>query len=843
MKRIKSIIVYIVVITCLTWNPAFAVPIVEETCLACHSAGSDHSDRQIDSRAFEKSVHGSEVGCLECHPAAADDAHQEHTNVTPVNCRQCHESTGYHGTEQTSARCWDCHGTHDIFTSSHVHSRLHTSRLESTCGGCHPQQATGSIGASLLSFRVKGHAKGDLKNNYTTERCLDCHQGAGAHGETQPITTADCFRCHGSDVDVGIILGSIHGGIDNQPGGNDYFFADVLYWACLVCSLLVFTCGWMRLFCFWKRSSGSFRWNHLWERLWGMIHWVVAHKRFGSRKNSGLWHSLIFWGFLLPFGLIFIVQFTSLHMGWFSGVVSALLDVTGLALLVGALLASLDRYKINKTRSIGLFLLLGLISLSGFAVEGLRLAITNTSWHWQHPVGGILSMVMPASGKAVKVVWRIHFLIVITFLVLLPFTSLRHLAIAPLNIFFRKRHRPLSLDAIKVDTGVHFGLDTAQDLSRKGFLDAGTCLACGRCEEACPAFRTKKPLSPTTVMQTLSRQVTKKTGNNFPGSLLTAEELWACTTCGACIQACPVAVEPMVHVVDARRAAVLNDGKLPAETADMLRKLEIYGAPGGEGSALRRDWLVGIDPAGIAPLGEGNTLLWVGCQGAFHPRAQDTVRALISLAARAGEPLSLLGYGESCCGDPARRLGQEALFQAMAKRNIEKMQAHHIHNIITLCPHCRNVLGNEYPLWQGVFNVRTGVEWAEELVVSGRLEVRRKLGGNGVYHDPCYLARGAGLYSLPHRLGSQLWTEGLVLPSENGEKTFCCGAGGGAIWLHEIGERINRQRAEQLAQYGADTAVTACPYCLTMLEDGLSGLKPKPMPVVDLVEALEWASR
>lgn len=848
MMRTTLLFLFIFGFICFTWELELAVAGGEEFCLACHSRGSDDSGRQMDPNVFDRSVHGGEVGCLECHPVAADGSHQEHTTVTPVDCRQCHEDMGRHGTPQASVRCWDCHGIHDILPASEIESTLHESQLASTCGACHPQQVTGSAAANLLSFRIKGHPKGDLIKRYSKERCLDCHQGKGAHGETVPITGADCYRCHGTDGGVDVVLGSIHGAGNNLWAGITDRLGDLLYWACLMGAFLFFTFGWMKQIYVWRRSVGHLRWDRPWARFSEMIHWVLSHKRFANGSKSGLWHCLIFWGIVLPMAIILITQAVLICFASISGAVSALLDVAGLALVVGVLLALMDRRKTrklssnNSDRTIGLLLLIGLIGLSGFAVEGVRLSVTNHGWHWHHPIGGLFSVMLPASAEAVKIIWRIHFLLVLIFMALMPFSLLRHLVTAPINIFFRKRQHPQSLGAINVDSGECFGLGSPQDLSLNGRLDADTCMKCGRCEEICPAFRTHKPLSPTNVMQTLSRRVIRKTGNDS-GALLTADELWACTTCGACLQACPVAAEPMVHIVDARRAAVLNNGALPAEVVDMLRKLEVYGAPGGEGQALRKDWLVGTDPAGIAPLGEGDALLWVGCQGAFHPRAQETARALVNLAARAGKPLAILGFEESCCGDPARRLGQEALFQTIAKRNIEKMKAHHIQNIITLCPHCRNVLANEYPLWQGSFGVMTGVEWAVGQLSAGRLKVQRQLGGKGVFHDPCYLARGAKIHAVPHELVNRLWAGGLALPAENREKTFCCGAGGGAMWLHESGERVNCIRAEQLAQCDANAAVTACPFCITMLEDGLGTVQSQPMSVVDLLEALEWASR
>ena len=291
------------------------------------------------------------------------------------------------------------------------------------------------------------------------------------------------------------------------------------------------------------------------------------------------------------------------------------------------------------------------------------------------------------------------------------------------------------------------------------------------------------------------------------------------------MDSCPVLIEHVDKVVGMRRALVLNEGRAPLEAKRLLRNLEVYGDPAGEGRAFRRDWMFDLDEKIITGNTDNHTVIWIGCQGAFHPRIRNVAKALVEIAARAGQKVSLLGEKETCCGDPARRLGQEDLFQNLAKQNIEMFKANGVNTIVTICPHCYNTMANEYADFSPDFNVMTASQWIVDIFSQNALPIKRSFDQKITFHDPCYLSRINGQFEIPRKIFTMISGLELVEAEKNRRETFCCGAGGGRMWLHETGTRINQLRARQCAETGTETIVTACPYCITMLEDGLSSLE------------------
>ena len=499
MKRVylPAAVMLIVCIVCLLPDGAPATE--NDACLQCHETGSKQSTFHVEGSVFDSSIHGQEgVSCVDCHQEAGDEAHRKNETVTPVSCEECHSQENLHGAGKNGApNCASCHGDHDVFSVSYARSHVHPSKLKTTCGECHPLQAgKGGFPASLLSYRIKGHAKGNMAGGYTEDRCIDCHQGRGAHGDDELITQADCGGCHTPNTTADAVLGSIHG----RNSESSLVFGDLLYLALLVIFLVIFLGGWTRRIQLWRSGKAENRWDRHWERIRGWIDYALFQKKVFRRKSAGNSHILLFIGFVIPFIVVIIIQFgvtASLPVG---AVLSFLLDITGLAFLIGIIGAFTRRGKnpqefpTSEKGTVAGLVLLGLICISGFMVEGLRLSTTG-NLTWAAPVGDLFSFVLPASASGTKFLWRIHLLLVLSFLAISPFTRIRHVITAPLNIYFRNLQPMGKLATIRVDTGDCFGTASARDISWKGLLDADACLACGRCREVCPANQAQKPLS------------------------------------------------------------------------------------------------------------------------------------------------------------------------------------------------------------------------------------------------------------------------------------------------------------------------------------------------------------
>jgi Fe-S oxidoreductase len=454
---------------------------------------------------------------------------------------------------------------------------------------------------------------------------------------------------------------------------------------------------------------------------------------------------------------------------------------------------------------------------------------------------------------------RLHFFAILIFIATMPFTFNRHLIAAPLNIFYRRKNARGELKTMSLDKGP-IGADTIMDFSWKQLLDAEACVSCGRCEENCPASISGKPLSPQKVIRDIFEQMASvaRNGKGMTSrtilpleSRITGDEIWSCTTCMACMEHCPVFIEPMDKIIDMRRNLVMGKGQLPVETRTMMRNLELYGDVQGKGIAHRQDWAFNREvPLVNASDSNQDILLWVGCAGAFHERYQEVSRAMVSILKAAEIPFGILGGHERCCGDPARRLGDESLFLELARKNIHYLKQHRVKKIVTLCPHCFNTLKNEYPRVDG--HARSGTEEGMEvihateyvmsLIEAKRISPRYPMNKNVSLHDACYLGRVNGVYEPPREMLRSIPETRFKELKRHHEKGFCCGGGGGGMWLHEhLGRRLNTIRAEEVSGTGVDVVGTACPYCLTMLDDGINALEldkpPKVMDVVEMVAA------
>ncbi len=582
----------------------------------------------------------------------------------------------------------------------------------------------------------------------------------------------------------------------------------------------------------------------------GFFQYLLGEGEILRNRKNGISHLILFWGLLVPLIVIILAQFPFHLPPLPARLLSLLEDILGIGLLAGILYFLVKRIRSTDTRGpkrslLPLSILL-LILITGFLAEGARLSITEPDQVWPSPFGWLLSRALPASPRFMQGMIRAHFLAVLFLIAIVPFTFFRHLILSPVNVFFRRRNAPGELKRLPLDQGVT-GAENCEDFSWKQLLDAEACVSCGRCEENCPAFISGKPLSPRKVMQDILSQMETRSPLPLLNSGITRDEIWSCTACMACIEHCPVFIEPMDKVIDIRRFETMGKGLPPLETRSLIRNLELFGDVQGMGRAHRRDWAFNRD----VPLfhGEGpdpEILLWVGCSGAFHPRYLEVTRAMVKILKAAGIPFGILGKDELCCGDPVRRIGEEALFLELAQKNIEHFKKYKVQKIVTLCPHCYNTLRNEYPHLEQEgragekmsLNVVHAVEYVMDLIERKGIHPRYPVDKTITFHDPCYLGRGNRVYEPPRRIIESLPGARLIELKRRRENGFCCGGGGGGMWIHEhLGRRINAIRAEEVAESRAELLGTACPYCLTMLDDGLKSLEmERPAEVRDIIE-------
>ena len=574
---------------------------------------------------------------------------------------------------------------------------------------------------------------------------------------------------------------------------------------------------------------------------------VVLQSKVTRMKWPGVLHSLFFWGFgLLFIGTVLIViqaDFTDLLFevtflkGPFYLLFSITLDVAGLVcilMLTGLLLRRFvfppEGLITSKDDALMHGLLL-LILLSGFVIEGARMGVTEmgTSLAWWSPVGLLSAKILSSLGEEGlrtlhKLTWWLHLFLVAGFFILIPFTKFRHIFTTSLNYFFESlepKGKLVKLD-LEAEDAESFGADSVQELTWKDLFDTDACTLCKRCQDRCPAHATGKPLSPMNLISQLGDTVQ----HNPEASLIETfgeDVLWDCTTCGACQNICPAAVEHVGKIIDCRRSMVLMQATFPAEMQDTFSSLENQSNPWGFSEDTRADWAKGLEVPLMADKPDADILWFVGCAGSFEDRSIETSKAIASLLNKAGVDFAILGREERCNGDMARRCGNEYLAQMMIAENVETLNRYNPKKILTGCPHCFNTIKNEYPEFGASFEVVSHVDFILELLESGALTVKKEHSDLITYHDSCYLGRWNGIYDSPRKVITSI--SGGKVPVEmadNRDLAMCCGAGGGRMFLEETeGERINNVRFLQAIEAGADTVASACPFCLTMLNDGM----------------------
>ncbi len=602
---------------------------------------------------------------------------------------------------------------------------------------------------------------------------------------------------------------------------------------------------------------------------------ALVQKRIWKKVYAGIMHFLIFWGVTIQaigtaINLMQMALFTPFALENFPReniyfAYEFIMDLAGIFILAGVLMAAFRRF-VLRPKSLPTawddtyaLLLLTLIPLAGFFTEAMRLTAASPEWARYSFAGNWLAGLLQGAGLTPGGAFSLHPWLVLTHIALgltfaasIPFTKLRHLVNAPLNIILHPRRAFGALTKVEdLETAEVLGVGQVTEFLPQNLLEFDACLRCGRCEEVCPATFSGLAYSPKTLLIQLRDTMIETLGapsNNgavtaeLPEHFFEEEALWSCTTCGACLTRCPAFIRPPERVIDLRRYQILMTGEMPKSVGDTLRNLERQGNPWGMPPQDRMAWAEGLDVRELAPGDEVDVLLYMGCAAAYDDRNKKVAQSVVRLLQKAGVDFGVLGLDEACCGETARRMGHEYIFQVFAEQNIEIFSSIKFKRIATQCPHCFNTLKHEYPQMGGDYEVLHYTELLEEAAPAlGAISPNGNgLKGKLAFHDSCYLGRYNDIYQAPRQLLDQAKVERVEL-KRHGENSFCCGAGGGGMWMEtDPDKRINNHRLQDALDAEAETVATACPYCLIMFEDaiGSKGVGEQ-VQVMDIAEVLE----
>ena len=607
-------------------------------------------------------------------------------------------------------------------------------------------------------------------------------------------------------------------------------------------------------------------------------------KTVTRKDRAGLGHALLFWGFCLfiisylvyiglagGFGAFDMMNHNTVEKVYFS-----VLDIASVIVAAVMVWAAIRRYVIKPERlepsveaAVIMILIFSLMVLN-VAVEAFGQAAFNIDETWP-----LISSALADSLRDTNIsqgaleatyqsVWWAHYILILGFMAYIPRSKHLHILISPANVMYRPLGPKVVLEPIPPEETENFGIAKLQDCTWKDLMDLYSCAVCGRCHVNCPAQLSGKTLSPREVILHMKKHLLEAGPGLLPGKaeeassenptksligdVVSEDDIWACTTCGACQEVCPVSIEHIRKIIGFRRNLTMAQNKMPETAQVMLRNMQSRGHPwaGVQSLRLRGDWIKDQELKIISEGDSANTLFWVGCTGALVERNVEATLAMTRVLKAAGVDFAVLGEAETCCGDPARRAGYEFQFQIMAEQNIEVFKSHNINEIITTCPHCYNTIKNEYPKFGGEFKVVHYTQLIADLIKQGKLKLANQLDAKLAYHDPCYLGRYNGLYEAPRQVLRAIPGAKLAEMERSKGKSFCCGGGGGHMWIEEQPGtiKINHMRMDQVLQTGAETVVSACPYCLQMFEESIEQKEIKEsMKARDLAELVEAAMK
>lgn len=617
-----------------------------------------------------------------------------------------------------------------------------------------------------------------------------------------------------------------------------------------------------RLISYLQLAKPDIRWDRIPERLMQTFLVGFAQTKILRDKTAGPIHAGIFWGFMILLGSAVEAVLEGIHDGWslnFLGPVysvwTVLTDVFCLLIILGVLASLWRRYvsKVKRLQVEGEKVEAGAILLTIFGIVTALLLQNSAkinlgmdgSWAVR-PVAAMVGHSLPLGEVSYEVFWWMHIVLILCFTNYLPFSKHLHVLTSIPNVFFSKLGPNNVLPAINFEEeGVEkFGVVDIEDFSWKTILDSYTCTHCGRCTSVCPANQTGKILDPRGIIVAIHDRVMDKAplvmkqkagieltadeqtimDKKLIGDYVSVEALWDCTTCGACMQECPVNIEHVPAIVGMRRSLVMMEANFPPEVQPAYSNMENNATPWAFSPSERADWTEGTGVQTVAENPEMDVLFWVGCAGSYDDRAKKTTKAFAELMQIANVNFKILGTEERCTGDPARRSGNEYLADMLTKMNVETMNTYNVKTIVTTCPHCFNTLKNDYPQFGGNYEVMHHTQYIRDMIDSKKLVIDKNKVSQGAitYHDSCYLGRYNEEYEAPRATLSDIPGLTVLEVKRSGDKGLCCGAGGGRMFMEEtVGRRVNEVRTEELLATGATTIALNCPFCTTMITDGV----------------------
>ena len=650
-------------------------------------------------------------------------------------------------------------------------------------------------------------------------------------------------------------------------------------------AMAIFVYGVYQRWTLWKAmGKEEIRWDELPARIKALIINGFLQIKTWKDAYPGIMHGLIFFGFfVLIFGAAFDAgefHITEPLLGWsfnrgnFYLGFAFLMQAFGLCVLIGVLMAMLRRYVIKPERlaykgksdntaddAIALLFILGIV-VTGFLISALRIRVTyqETPWEsvrfvsWGIAAYALAGVETSTALTLHKVMWWTHTFIVLGFIAYIPYSRLLHIITTPANHFFASLKPTGYIEPIRdIENQESFGVSKLEEFTWKQIFDSDACTRCGRCQDGCPAYLTGKHLSPKKLVQDIKTHwleiapaaikakvaavlaaegaevaapVAEATEGTAPGKALLGDvvsmhELWDCTNCMYCVENCSASIEHVQKIIDMRRYKVLTEADFAPELQLTYRNMENNSNPWGIGAHMRADW---AKEMGIKTLAEDPNveyLFYVGCAGSFDDRGKKISVAFAKILQAAGVSFGILGTEEGCCGDSAMRGGNEYLFQSQAQANIEIMNGYGVKKIIAICPHGYNCIKKDYPNFGGNYEVYHHTEIIADLIAKGKIKLTKSQDGIFTYHDSCFLGRYNKVYDQPRAILNAIPGMKLAEMDRNLSKSFCCGAGGARMWMEEEGERINNARTDQAIATNAGTIAVGCPFCLTMLSDGI----------------------
>jgi len=637
-------------------------------------------------------------------------------------------------------------------------------------------------------------------------------------------------------------------------------------YALMIITFILFIYGLKKRYSMWKiGKSAPFRFTErLWERIGYFITNGIFHKSILRESYPGWMHFFIFWGFLvLAFGTALVALQDdvirplfneNILKGNFYLIFSFALDLAGVLAIIGILMAIWRRYVTrpkrldNRPDDLLALLWILVVLVTGFLVEGARIAFAQPSFEVWSFAGWATSYLFAGSSKETiasthAFFWYAHMLLSFGLIVYIVYSRLLHIITSSLNMMFRgveTTPRGAIEPIADFETAEEFGVNKIENFTWRQIFDLDACTRCGRCQDLCPAYASEKPLSPKQFIQDLKAEWERtakgiKNEDGIIDTVIQEETLWSCTACLACQVNCPISIPTFDKNIDMRRYLTLTLSKTTPETRLLFKNLQQKMDPYGMGKRQRTEWTEGLDVKNVAEQ-EVEYLYWVGCVASLDDRNRKVAKAFTTLLNKAGISFGILGQEETCCGDPARRCGNEDLYLGIAQGNVELFKELGIKKILTTCPHCYHTLKNEYAQLGTDYEVYHQTEFIWELIQEGKLSIAPSLEGTVTFHDPCYLGRVNRIFEQPREVVGRLHKGTYKEMERNHDRSFCCGGGGGRIWLEEHHKRINHLRIDEAIAINANTVVTACPYCLIMMEDAI-----KDKEKVETMKALDFS--